>query len=126
MKMLFGREPATILAFLAGILKVAVAFGLPVTETQQTLLNTFAAAVVGVVLLIVLHSGAWYAALVNFAQAGMALVVGFGLDWSVTKQATIMAAVGLGLAVLGIRPQVEAPVSQVGAERRSPLDKSAV
>src|ERR1044072_342510 len=108
MKMLFGREPATILAFLAGILKVAVAFGLPVTETQQTLLNTFAAAVVGVVLLIVLHSGAWYAALVTFARAGVALVCGFVLGWSVTRQATIMAAFGLGLAVRGTPPQVEA------------------
>lgn len=124
--MIFGREPATILAFIAGLLKVAVAFGLDVTETQQTLINTFAAAVVGIILLIVLRSGSWYAALVNFAQAGMALVVGFGLDWSVEKQATVMAAVGLGLAILGVRPQVEAPVSQVAAERKSPLDKQTV
>lgn len=123
--MLFGREPAAILAFLAGLLKVAVAFGLPVTETQQTLLNTFLAAAVAIILLIVLRTGSVYAAVVNFAQAGMALVVGFGLDWSVEKQATVMAAVGLGLAVLGVRPQVEAPVSQVGSERRSPLDKTA-
>lgn len=123
--MIFGREPATILALIAGLLKVGVAFGLDVTETQQTLVNTFAAAVVAIVLLIVLHSGSWYAALVNFAQSGMALTVGFGLDWSVEKQATVMAAVGLGLAFMGVRPQVEAPVSQVAMERTSPLDKTS-
>lgn len=121
--MLFGREPAAILAFLAGLLKVAVAFGLPVSETQQTLLNTFLAAAVAVVLLVVLRTGSVYAAVVNFAQAGMALVVGFGLDWSVEKQATVMAAVGLALAVLGVRPQVEAPVSAVPIEQKSPVDR---
>lgn len=121
--MLFGREPAAILALLAGLLKVAVAFGLPVSETQQTLLNTFLAAVVAVVLLVVLRTGSVYAAVVNFAQAGMALVVGFGLDWGVEKQATVMAAVGLALAALGVRPQVEAPVSAVPIEQKSPVDR---
>lgn len=121
--MLFGREPAALYAFVAGILKVAVAFGLPVTETQQTLVNTFVAAAGAIVLLVVLRTGSWYAALVNFAQAGMALVVGFGLDWSVEKQATVMGAVGLFLAFVAVRPQVEAPVGQVEAERKSPLDQ---
>jgi hypothetical protein len=123
--MLFGREPAAILAFLAGLLKVAVAFGLPVTDTQQTLLNTFLAAAVGIVLLIVLRSGAVYATIVEFAQACMALVVGFGMDWSAEKQASVMALVGLGLAFLGIRPQVQAPVPGTPVEAKSPLDKTA-
>lgn len=122
--MIFGREPAAFLAVFAALLKVAVGFGLNVSETQQTLLNTFAAAVIAVVLVVVLRTGAWYAALVNLAQAGMALVVGFGLDWSVERQASVMAAVGLVLAFRFVRPQVEAPVSQVEAERKSPLDKS--
>lgn len=121
--MIFGREPATILALVAALLKVAVAFGVDVSETQMTLINAFAAAAVGVVLLIVLKSGSWYAALLEFAQAGMALTVGFGLDWGVEKQATVMAAVGLALVVLGIRPQVEAPVVVTPAEAKSPLDK---
>lgn len=121
----FLREPATLLAFLAGVLKVSVAFGLHVTETQQTLINTFAAATVAVILLIVLRTGSVFAVIVGFAQAGMALVVGFGLDWSVDKQATVMALVGLALAVFGVRPQVEASVSQVAAERSSPGDKVA-
>ncbi len=124
--MLLGREPAALLAVIAAVLKAGVAFGLPVTETQQTLLNTFAAAAVAIVLVIVLHSGAWYGALVNLAQAGMALVVGFGLNWSVELQGSVMSAVGLVLAFLFVRPQVEAPVSQVAAERTSPLDKRTV
>lgn len=118
---IFGREPALWLGLLAALLKVSTAFGLEVTETQQTLINAFAAAVVGVILAVVVREGALGAAIMQAAQAGMALFVGFGLDWGAEKQATVMAAVAMGLALFE-RTQTAPPVGPVALERTSPLD----
>jgi hypothetical protein len=93
---IFGREPAVLLA-----------------------------ALVAVATAVVLRDGALYAAILNAAQAGMALFVGFGLDWSADKQALVMASVGALLAVFGVRPQVQAPVAQVPLETKSPVDRAA-
>lgn len=122
--MIFGREPAVILAFFAALLKLLAAFGVDVTADQQAVINAVLSALVALALAIMLHSGALYAALVNVAQSVMALFVGFGLDWSADKQALVMASVAALLAVLGVRPQVQAPVSVTPLEAKSPLDKS--
>ncbi len=123
--MIFGREPAVILAFFAAMLKLLAAFGVDVTADQQAVINAVLSALVALVLAVVLRSGALYASILNFAQAGMALFVGFGLDWSADKQALVMASVAAALAVFGVRPQVQAPVAAVPLEARSPLDKTA-
>lgn len=117
----FGREPALLLGFLAALLKLSTAFGLEVDETQQALVNAFAAAVVGVILAVVVREGALAAALMQLAQAGMALFVGFGLEWGAEKQAMVMAAVAAGLALFE-RTQTAPPVPVVPLEQRSPLD----
>lgn len=122
--MIFGREPAVILAFFAALLKLLAAFGVDVTADQQAVINAVLSALVALVLAVVLKSGALYAAILNFAQAGMALFVGFGLDWSADKQALVMASVAAALAVFGVRPQVQAPVVGVPLEAKSPLDKT--
>ncbi|WP_089117152.1 hypothetical protein [Streptomyces sp. SS07] len=121
---IFGREPVYILGFLAAALQALTAFGLDVTATQQTLVNTFAAAVVGVITAVVLKTGALAAALLGFAQAGMALAVGFGLDWSTDMQGKVMAAVAALLA-LWLREKVTAPVPQTGLEQSSPVKPAA-
>lgn len=123
--MIFGREPAVILAFFAAFLKLLAAFGVDVTADQQAVINAVLSALVALVLAVVLHQGALYAAIVNLAQAGMALFVGFGLDWSADKQALVMASLAALLAVFGVRPQVAAPVAAVPLEQKSPLDKTA-
>lgn len=121
---ILGREPVYILGFIAAALQALTAFGLNVTETQQTLVNFFAAAVVGVVTAIVLKTGALAAALLGFAQSGMALAVGFGLDWSTDMQGKVMAAIAALLA-LWLREKVTAPVPSVGLEQSSPVKAPA-
>lgn len=123
--MIFGREPAVILAFFAALLKLLAAFGVDVTADQQAVINAVLSAVVALALAVVLNQGALYAAILNLAQAGMALFVGFGLDWSADKQALVMASVAAALAVFGVRPQVQAPVAAVPLEQKSPLNKTA-
>jgi hypothetical protein len=117
---LFGREPALILGFAAAALKLATAFGLDVSATQQTLVNAVLAAGVGVWLAVVAKNGAWAAALVQLAQTVMALFVGFGLDWSADKQGLVMASVAALLALVE-RTQVTAPVPSTPLEESSPV-----
>ncbi|KQX27573.1 hypothetical protein ASD97_25085 [Streptomyces sp. Root63] len=121
---IFGREPVYVLGFIAAGFQALTAFGLDVTETQQTLVNFFAAAVVGVITAIVLKTGALAAALLGFAQSGMALAVGFGLDWSTDMQGKVMAAVAALLA-LWLREKVTAPVPLTGLELSSPVKAPA-
>jgi hypothetical protein len=117
---IFGREPALILGFAAAALKLVAAFGLDVTADQQTLINAVLAAGVGVWLAIVARNGAWAAALMQLAQAVMALFVGFGLNWTADKQGLVMATVAALLALFE-RTQVTAPVPVTPLENSSPV-----
>lgn len=112
------------LGFLAATLEAITAFGVHVTPDQQTYINTFAAAGVAVAAAIVLHTGALAAALANLAQAGMALAVGFGLDWSTPMQGKVMAAV-TALLALWLRERVTPPVPTVPLEQSSPIKPAA-
>lgn len=116
----FGREPVYILGFLAAAIQALSAFGLEVSQETQTAVNAVAAAVVGVISAIVLKNGALGAALLNFAQAGMALFVGLGLDWSADDQAKWMALVSAGVA-LYLHEKVTAPIPAVPMEQKSPV-----
>jgi hypothetical protein len=122
---IFGREPALLLGLLAAALKLATAFGLDVTADQQTLINTVLACLVALASAIVLKTGAAGAAIMQLAQAGMALFVGFGLDWSADKQGLVMATVAAGLALF-TRTQVVAPVAAVALEQSSPVKPAPI
>jgi hypothetical protein len=117
---IFGREPVYILAVIAVALKLAAAYGLDVSETQQTLVNTALACFVAVVSAIVLKKGAAGAAILKFAEAGLALFVGFGLDLSAAEQAGWMSLVTAILAVVS-HGQVTAPVAALAIEQSSPV-----
>ncbi|MGW7435721.1 hypothetical protein [Streptomyces sp. NPDC054849] len=117
---IFGREPVYILAVIAVALKLAAAYGLDVSETQQTLINTALACTVAVASAVVLKTGAAGAAVLQLAQAALALFVGFGLDMSATEQAGWMSLVTAVLAVVS-HGQVEAPVSRLPIEQSSPI-----
>lgn len=117
---IFGREPALLLGFAAAALKLAAAFGLDVSDTQQALINTVLAAAVGVWLAIVAKEGSLGAAITQFAQAFLALFLGFGLDWNAAKQATVMATLGAVLAMWE-RTQITAPVTTTAIEQKSPI-----
>lgn len=122
--MLLGREPALLLGFAAAGLKLLTAFGLDVTADQQTLINAVLAALVGVWLAVVARNGAWAATLMQLAQTVMALFVGFGLDWTADKQATVMATVAALLALFE-RTQLTAPRPSTALEESTPYKSAA-
>lgn len=122
---IFGREPALLLGFAAAALKLAAAFGLHVSDTQQALINAVLAAGVGVWLAVIAKDGALGAAITQLAQAFMALFVGFGLDWAAAKQATVMATLAAALA-LWERTQITAPVPTTALEQKSPYSPSGL
>ncbi len=116
----FGREPVYILAVIAIALKLAAAYGLDVSENQQTLINTVLSCIVAVASAVVLKTGAAGAAILQLASAGLALFVGFGLDLSAEQQAGWMSFVAAVLAVVEHR-EVEAPVPVLRVEQSSPV-----
>lgn len=120
MFLIFGREPVYILAALAVFLKLGAAFGLDVTETQQTLINAALSCIIAVASAVVLKNGAVGAAILQLGSAAMALFVGFGLDWSTEKQGLVMAGVAAILALFE-RREVTAPVSIIPLEQKSPI-----
>ncbi|WP_406078773.1 hypothetical protein OG337_29165 [[Kitasatospora] papulosa] len=121
---IFGREPVVILGAIAVLLKLLAGYGIQVSETQQTLINTFLACAVAVASAVVLKNGALYAALLQLASAGLALFVGFGLDMTTEQQAGWMAFVSAVLVVIE-RPTVEAPVPTTRVEQSSPVKTAA-
>ncbi|MET9445327.1 hypothetical protein, partial [Streptomyces sp. NPDC006610] len=84
--MIFGREPALLLGFIAAGVKL-IGYELDVSGGVQTAINAIAAGVVAVIIALVAKNGAWAAAILQTAQAVMSLFVGLGLDWSADRQA---------------------------------------
>lgn len=117
---IFGREPALILGFIAAAVQSLAAFGWNVSPGVQTAVNAIAASVVAIISAIVLKNGALGASLMQLATAGMALVVGLGLDWSTERQGWVMAAVAAGIALF-TRTQVTPPVPTTRLEQTSPV-----
>jgi hypothetical protein len=101
---IFGREPVYYLATVAIILKLVAAL----------------AAAVGVASAIVLKTGAVAASILNFAQAGLALFVAFGLNMDAHQQGLIMSGVAAVLALV-LHAQVTAPVPTTSLEKRTPV-----
>lgn len=105
---IFGREPAAWLALVAVAVKLIAAFGVDLSTDQQAILNAIAAALVGLIVAVLVHDGL-AAALYGVAQAALALAVGFGLGWSADRQAIVLSAVQIAIAMF-VRTQVTAPV----------------
>lgn len=123
---IFGREPVYILAVIAVALKLGAAYGLDVSETKQTLINTALSCLVAVASAWVLRTGALGAAILQLSSALLALFLGFGVDLSAEAQAGWMSLVAAALALFEHR-EVTAPVTSVAMEQRSPaaLTKAA-
>ncbi|MDX2947999.1 hypothetical protein [Streptomyces caniscabiei] len=114
----FGREPVTILAFIAVALKLGAAYGWNVDETQQATIMVVLSCLVAVAQALILKTGAAFAALVNLGQAAIALFMAFGLEMSATDQALWMAGIE-GLLALFIRREVTAPIASLKLEQSS-------
>ena len=103
---IFGREPAALLALVAVAIKLLAAFGVDLTTDQQAVLNAVAAAAVGLIVA-VMAKDALAAPLYGFAQAGLALAIGFGLHWSAEQQAVVLSFVQVAIAMF-MRTQITA------------------
>lgn len=117
---LLGREPVLLLGFVAVSLKLSSAYGLDVTAEQQAVIMAVLSGVVALIEAIVLRTGAAAAAIVNLAQACLALFLGFGLDLSAEQQALWMLLVE-GAVALMIRREVTAPIPALRIEQSSPV-----
>lgn len=107
MPLIFGREPAVILALVASAVKLASAFWFHVTGDQQAVINAVAIAVVGLIVAAMTHDGI-SAAVLGLIQALMALALGFGLHWGSDQQAVVMSFAAT-LVAMFVRTQVTAP-----------------
>jgi hypothetical protein len=116
---LLGREPALLLGLIAAGVKL-LGYELDVSDGVQTAINAIAAGVVAVIIAFVARNGAWAAAILQTAQAVMALFVGLGLDWSADRQALWMASIAAFLAVVE-RFIVTPPLPTTPLEESSPL-----
>lgn len=115
---IFGREPVYILALIAVTLKLASAYGLDVSDTQQGAIMAVLSLIVALATAIVLRTGAAAAAIVNLAQGALALFMAFGLHMPAEQQALWMAAVE-GAVALVLRREVTAPVAALALEGKS-------
>lgn len=120
---ILGREPVYILGFIAVALKLASAYGLDVSADQQAVIMAVLSCAVALIEAIVLRTGAAAAAIVNLAQASLALFLGFGLEMSAEQQALWMLIVESAVAIF-LRREVTAPVPEVRLEQSSPLERA--
>lgn len=106
--LILGREPAAWLSLVAILIKLAVLFGWDASIETQANWNAAAAAGMGLLIAWMVHDGAG-AAIIGLAQAGLAVALGYGLDWSSEKQVAAMTFVTI---VVGMwdRTQVTAKV----------------
>lgn len=110
--LLLGREPAAWLTLFAVAVKLFSAFVINVDINTQAWVNAAAAAGMGLLIAILTKDGV-VAAILGLVQAGLALAVGLGLDWSADKQGLVLAFVSLVLGAYD-RTQVTAPVTREG------------
>jgi hypothetical protein len=121
---ILGREPVYILSFVAVALKLASAYGLDVSADQQAVIMAVLSGAVALIEAIVLRTGAAAAAIINLAQACLALFLGFGLDMTAEQQALWMLVVE-GAVAMFLRREVTAPVPALGIEQSSPMTRPA-
>ncbi|WP_141575813.1 hypothetical protein [Actinomadura sp. WMMA1423] len=111
---ILGRDPATILAFLSAGLQMLVAFGLDWSDTQTAAVNAGAAAVLGLVTACLVARDQILPAVLGLTQAALTVGLAFGLGWSADQCAMLMSFVAAGVGLFGVRPNVQAIVSDTG------------
>lgn len=116
---IFGREPVALLAFVAVALKLGSAYGWDVSAELQTAIMVALSCIVAVVEAVVLKTGAAFAAIVNLGHAGIALLLGLGLNMSAEQQALWMLLIEGAVALVVVRPQVTAPIASLRIEQSS-------
>lgn len=105
---ILGREVALWLALIAAAVKLTSAFWLNLSDNQQTVINATAAAAAGLIVAFLVRDGI-QAAVLGFAQAALALGVGFGLDMPAEQQAVLLSFIAVAVGMFE-RTQATAPV----------------
>ena len=113
---LFGREPAVILAFVAGMISLVSALVVPLSPLQQAALNGAAFAIAGLVTAWIVRSDRLLPAVVGLAEAGFAVALAFGVEVSAEVQSAVVGFVGVAFAMF-VRTQVTAPFGPNGEPR---------
>jgi len=107
---IFGREPAVLMAFIASAIAVFSSFILPLSDTQQGVLNAADVALFGFITAALVAKEKLLPAIMGLVKALIAIAISFGLHWSPEQQGLILSLVATGAALLGVRPQVVASV----------------
>lgn len=115
MKLIWGREPAVFWAMVATALQ-ALSLFLPLTESQQGLVNAVIVAGAGFATAAMVSVDAALPALAGVIKAVFALLLGFGLNVPDTTQVAVMALV-TAVGAFFVRQNVVAPVRPVGELR---------
>lgn len=110
--MIFKRDPALWMTFAATVIRLVSGFLFPLTVDQQSLLNAFVAAIVGVLVAFMVRHDGQVAAIGGLVAAALAVAIGFGLRMSPENQALVMSGVGLAVAAFA-RTQMGAKVPPV-------------
>lgn len=103
------REPAVLAGILVAIVQALTAFLLTNDVETAVLVNAAAAALAGAVVGFLVRADNLLPLLTGAAQAVIACLVGFGLDWDPSQQAALMAPIAL-IAAYVVRDRVTAPV----------------
>jgi hypothetical protein len=107
---IFGREPAVIMAFIASAIAVFSSFILPLSDTQQGMLNAAVLALFGLITAALVAHEKLLPAITGLSKAVIAVAISFGLHWSPGQQGLMLGLVTTFVALMGVRPQVVASV----------------
>jgi len=108
-----SRDPALWLTVIATSIRLIGAFFFEISPEQQAWLNAVATAGASLYVAFAVRRDGQVPALLGFAQAIIALAVGYGADLSAEQQAVIMSIIG-ALAAAFTRTQVTAKVTADG------------
>lgn len=104
------REPALFyISLLAPVVQALAAFLFVDDPAMQGVINAAAVAVAGAITAFLVRADNLLPALTGAAQAVIALLVAFGLDWSAEQQAALMVPIGIVAGYI-VRDRVTAPV----------------
>lgn len=103
------REPAMLwIGLIAPVVQAVTAFLLATDTTTQGIVNAAAVALAGAITAFMVRSDNLLPALTGAAQALIAVVVAFGVDWTPEQQASLMVPIGIVAAYI-VRDRVTAP-----------------
>lgn len=109
-KLIFGREPALWLNFIA-VLIYALGLVLKLSVDTQGILNGVAAAVMGLLVAGFVRAEQWVPIIIGLFKLVIALVISLGASLSPEVQVMVMSVL-TALLALATRTQVVAPVAQ--------------